>query len=36
MVKRTVIRKIRKRAFVDADFLQLDGDHMDDDDTWLR
>jgi hypothetical protein len=31
-----VIRKIRKRAFVDADFSQPDGDHTDDDDTLLR
>jgi hypothetical protein len=33
MIKRTVIKKIRKRGFVDADFLQLDGDHTDDYDT---
>jgi hypothetical protein len=36
MIKRTVIKKIRKRGFVDADFLQPDGDHIDDYDTWLR
>jgi hypothetical protein len=26
----------KKRAFVDADFLQPDGAHMNDDHTWLR
>jgi hypothetical protein len=36
LIKRTVIRKIRKRAFVDVDFSQPDCDHTDDDDTLLR
>jgi hypothetical protein len=36
MIKRTMIRKIRKSAFVDVDFLKPDDDHTDGDDTWLR
>jgi hypothetical protein len=36
MIKRTIITKIIKRAFVDAEFSQLDVAKMDDDDTWLR
>jgi hypothetical protein len=36
MIKRTVVRKIIKRAFVDAEFSQPDIAEMDDDDSWLR
>jgi hypothetical protein len=37
MIMRTVTRKIiKKRAFEDAEFLQLDVAEMDDDHSWLR
>jgi hypothetical protein len=36
IIKRTVVRKIIKRAFVDAEFSQPDIAEMDDDDSWLR
>jgi hypothetical protein len=36
MIKRIVIRKIIKRAFVDAEFSQPDIAEMVDDDSWLR
>jgi hypothetical protein len=36
MIKRTVIRKIIKRAFEVAKFSQPDVAKIDDDDSWLR